>query len=47
MLSLYSSLPFLAREILMMSHSDVMIICSIFLVGKPLQMCTQTAIVSL
>ena len=46
MLSLYSSLPFLAQEILMMSHSDVLIVCSIFLVGKPLCMHTGTAMVS-
>ena len=30
MLSLYTFLPHLACEILMMSHSDVMIICSTF-----------------
>ena len=47
MLSLYSSLPFLAQEILMMSHSGVMIVCSIFLVGKPLHMHNQTSIVHL
>ena len=47
MLSLYSSLPFLAQEILMTSHSDVIIVCSFFLVGKPLCMHTQTAIVHL
>ena len=47
MLSLYSSLPFLAQEILMTSHSDVMIVCSIFPAGKPLHMHVQTAIVYL
>ena len=47
MLSLYSSLPFSAQEILMMSHSDVMIVCSIFLVGKPLHTCIGTAMVCL
>ena len=30
MLSIYTSLPCLAQEILMMSHNDVMIVCSIF-----------------
>ena len=31
----------------MMSHSDVMIICSIFPVGKPLHTCISTAMVCL
>ena len=47
MLSFYSSLPFTAQEILMTSHDDVMIICSIFLAGKPLHMCIGTAMVCL
>ena len=47
MLSLYSSLPFLTQEILMTSHSDVMIICSIFPVGKPLCMHFGNAMVCL
>ena len=46
-LSIYRSLPFLTQEILMMSHSDIMIVCSIFPVGKPLCMCIQTTIVHL
>ena len=47
MLSLYSSLPSLVQEILMMSHNDVMIVCSIFLVGKPLCMHIGTAMAHL
>ena len=47
MLSLYSSLPFSAQEIIMTSHSDVMIVCSIFPVGKPLCMCIGTTMVCL
>ena len=45
--SFYSSLPFTAREILMMSHNDVIIICSILLAGKPLHMHIGTAMVHL
>ena len=39
MLSFYSSLPFTAQEIPVMSHHDVVIICSNLPVGKPLHMC--------
>ena len=35
------------KRLFMASHSDVMIICSIFLVGKPLHMCISAAMVHL
>ena len=47
MLSLYSSLPFTAQEIPMMTHHHVMIICSNLPAGKPLHMHIGTAMVHL
>ena len=47
MLSFYSSLPFTAQEILVMSYHDIMIVCSNLLAGKPLCMHIGTAMVHL
>ena len=47
MLSFYSSLPFTAQEIPVMSHHDIIIVCSNLPAGKPLCMHIGTAMVHL
>ena len=42
MLSFYTSLPLSHKRILVTSHNDVTIVCSIDLVGKALHMCRQS-----